>query len=97
MTGKTVGGPAIVRRALPSVADFQSLHVLHQMAATQLAAAYCDALVQDEALRRGIIPPASISMPRWPTRTIAWRQQVAAPLVDRALNSGLLDDIERGA
>ena len=96
VTGKTVGETfAIVRRALPSVADFQAFMSSHQMAATQLAAAYCDALVQDEALRRGIIPAGFDFNAPVADPTIAWRQQVAAPLVDRARNSGLLDDIER--
>jgi hypothetical protein len=96
VTGKTVGETfEIVRRALPGVADFQAFMSSHQMAATQLAAAYCDAMVQDNALRRAIIPAAFDFDAPVADPGINWRQQVAAPLVDRALNSGLVSDADR--
>ncbi len=71
----------------------------HLMAATQLAAAYCDALVQDEELRESIFPAPpvfdfnrSVADP-----AIDWRNHIIAPLVDRAINTGLLSDGERTA
>jgi concanavalin A-like lectin/glucanase superfamily protein len=96
VTGKTVAETFdSVRRALSGVADFNAFMSSHQMAATQLAAAYCDALVQDPGLRAQLFPPqfnfaAQVSNP-----DIDWRNHVAAPLVDRAANRGLLSDMER--
>ena len=95
VTGKTVAETfSNVRRALPGVEDFQAFMSSHQMAATQLAAAYCDGLVQDETLREELFPAASgfsfdtsVADP-----TIDWRQQIISPLVDRAINTGLLSD-----
>tara|TARA_R110002110_G_scaffold415561_2_gene650913 strand:- start:127150 stop:129804 length:2655 start_codon:yes stop_codon:yes gene_type:complete len=97
VTGKTVSETfASVRRALPGIADFQAFMSSHQMAATQLAAAYCDALVQDTALRASVFPGFDFN------RAVAdpgidWRDTVAAPLVDRSVNSGLLSAADRSA
>lgn len=93
VTGKTVGETyAIVRRALPGSADFNAFLSSHLMAATQLTAAYCDALVQDVALRQAIFgPPSSFDFNRPVADAgIDWRSAIVAPLVDRAINSGLL-------
>lgn len=106
VTGKTVGQTfELVRRALPSVADFNAYSASHQMAATQLAAAYCDALVQSVELRQALFP----APPTFDFSTavndagIQWREHIAAPLIDRAIKSGLftssvrdelLDEIE---
>lgn len=100
VTGKTVGETfALVRRALPSVADFNAYSASHQMAATQLAAAYCDALVQDVALREQLFPAPPVFDFQTPVAdsTIGWREHVAAPLVDRAINTGLLISGQREA
>jgi Concanavalin A-like lectin/glucanases superfamily len=107
VTGKTVAETFnIVRRALPGIADFQAFMSSHQMAATQLAAAYCDALVQDQTLRQQIFPgPPAFDFNR-PVADpdIDWRGHVVVPLVDRAIKSGLysaadreriLDELER--
>lgn len=98
VTGKTVAETyATIRRALPAIADFNAFMSSHQMAATQLAAAYCDALVQDVALREALFPqpPAfDFSMPV-AAPEIDWREHVVAPLVDRATNTGLLSPAER--
>jgi hypothetical protein len=98
VTGKTVGDTyATIRRQLPSVEDFQAFMSSHHMAATQLAAAYCDALVQDVSLREKIFPAASVfnfsagvSDPN-----IDWRNHVVVPLVDRVVNKNLLSDTAR--
>lgn len=98
VTGKTVGETfATVRRALPSVADFQAFQSSHQMAATQLAAAYCDALVQDVSLREQLFPapPTFDFSTPVATPSIDWRNHVVAPLVDRAINTGLLSAADR--
>lgn len=100
VTGKTVGETfALVRRALPSVADFNAYSASHQMAATQLTAAYCDALVQDVALREALFPaPPEFDFSRNVSDpTIDWRNHIAAPLVDRAIKRGLFDAASREA
>jgi len=98
VTGKTVPQTyATVRRALPGVEDFQAFMSSHQMAATQLAAAYCDNLVQQQDLREAIFPAASTFDFNRPVAdpTIDWRNHVVAPLVDRAISSGLLSAATR--
>jgi len=100
VTGKTVGETyALVRRALPAVADFNAYSAAHQMAATQLTAAYCDALVQDVGLRAQLFPapPVFDFQARSGDPAINWRDHIAAPLVDRAINTGLLDTAVREA
>lgn len=100
VTGKTVGETfALVRRALPGVADFNAFSSSHLMAATQLAAAYCDALVQDVPLREAVFPaPPVFDFSRAVADpTINWRTHVVAPLVDRAINTGLISDVQRNA
>ncbi|MEM9254720.1 MAG: LamG domain-containing protein [Pseudomonadota bacterium] len=100
VTGKTVGETyTLVRRALPGVSDFNAFSSSHQMAATQLAAAYCDALVQDVALRETVFPAPPMFNFNQPVADpgIDWRNHVVAPLVDRAINTGLMTDAQRGA
>ncbi len=96
VTGKTVAETfAAVRRALPAVADFNAFQSSHQMAATQLTAAYCDALVQDPQ-RRAAIFPASFDFSRPVADAgINWRSQVVEPLVDRAINRDVLAPADR--
>lgn len=98
VTGKTVAETfQIVRRALPSVADFQTFMSSHQMAATQLTAAYCDALVQDVNLRERIFPAPPVFNFNAPVADpgIDWRSHIVTPLVDRAINTGLLSSGDR--
>lgn len=95
-TGKSVADTyTAVRRALPGVADFNAFMSSHQMAATQLAAAYCDALVQDSGLRADLFPAGLDITTPVASPSMDWRQQVVAPLVDRAANSGLLPPVYR--
>ncbi|MAT95098.1 MAG: ATPase [Halioglobus sp.] len=98
VTGKTVGETfAQVRRALPGVADFNAFLSSHLMAATQLAAAYCDALVQDSALRGQLFPPQFDFSQPVGDPGIDWRNHVVTPLVDRAVNRDLLPQNVRQA
>jgi hypothetical protein len=60
------------------------------MAATQLAAAYCDALVQDVSLRQAIFPAAFDFGAAVADPGIDWRNNIVVPLVDRVLNTGLV-------
>jgi hypothetical protein len=98
VTGKTVAETfSTVRRALPSVAEFNAFMSSHQMAATQLTAAYCDALVQDVSRRVALFPSppifrfdAAVADP-----SIDWRNHIVVPLVDRAINSGSISEENR--
>ena len=92
VTGKTVPETyASIRRGLPASGDFQAFSSAHQMSATQLASAYCDALVQDNTRRQAMFPDFAFSAPV-DDPSHDWRNDVAAPLLDRAINSGLLED-----
>lgn len=98
VTGKTVAETFnTVRRALPGIADFNAFMSSHQMAATQLAAAYCDALVQDVSRRETIFPAPPIFSFNTPVAntSIKWREHIVVPLVDRAINTGLMSDLDR--
>ncbi len=95
VTGKTVGETfKQVRRALPAVADFSAFQSAHLMAATQLTAAYCDALMQDDTLRTDLFPGFDFSRPVGDVG-IDWRGAVATPLVDRAIKTGLTASADR--
>ncbi len=95
VTGKTVAETfADVRRGLPANADFQAFSSAHQMSATQLASAYCDALVQSNSLSAAMFPGFNFSAPV-DDPGHDWRNDVAAPLVDRAINTGLVEDVIR--
>jgi len=99
VTGKTVAETfGTVRRALPGVADFNACMSSHQMAATQLTAAYCDALVQDVSRREAIFPGPPIFDFNTPVAdpSIDWRNHIVVPLVDRAISTGLMDSLDRG-
>ncbi len=96
VTGKTVAETfSNVRRALPGVAEFNAFMSSHQMAATQLTAAYCDALVQDADLRRQVFAAGFDFNTPVASPAINWRQDIIAPLVDRAANQGLLATTDR--
>jgi mono/diheme cytochrome c family protein len=97
VTGKTVSETfADVRRGLPANADFLGFSSAHQMSATQLASAYCDALVQSSSLSDAMFPAFNFNAPV-DDPSHDWRDAVAAPLVDRAINTGLLEDSIRGS
>ncbi len=99
VTGKTVAETfTTVRRALPSVAEFNAFMSSHQMAATQLTAAYCDALVQDVSKRESLFPspPTFRFDAAVADSSIDWRNHIVVPLVDRAINSGLMSVADRG-
>lgn len=86
-TGKTVSETFDnVRRSLPSVADFQTYMASHQMAVIQLAAAYCDALVEDDTLRDQLFTdgaPLDLSTPVASVSNADWENKLVVPLVNR--------------
>ena len=89
VTGKSVAQTAAeLRRQLPTVADFQAYMSSHHMAVTQLAAAYCDALLQEPTLRNTIFPGFDFDTSASDS-ALNWSNDVVDPLVDRALNTNL--------
>jgi mono/diheme cytochrome c family protein len=95
VTGKTVAQTyESIRRGLPANPSFQAFSSAHQMAATQLASAYCDSLVQEASFRDQMFPSfnfgAAVDDPGHD-----WRNDIAAPLVDQAINNGLVPDAVR--
>ena len=95
VTGKTVAQTfEAVRRGLPGIADFNAFMSSHQMAATQLTAAYCDALMQDTAKRKTLFPGFAFNTPV-ASPALNWRNDVVVPLVDRAINTGLMSSTDR--
>jgi hypothetical protein len=65
MTGVSVADPGVqstfntVRQQLPSVADIETFLSAHQVGVAQLAIQYCDALVEDPALRTSFFTEAA--------------------------------------
>ncbi|MCR8922373.1 LamG domain-containing protein [Dasania sp. GY-MA-18] len=100
VTGKTVSETfTALKEQLPSVNSFQAYMSSHQMAVTQLAAAYCDALVQDAGLRASLFPGFDFSgnvstHPQMSDETIIgetyWGGNIVDPLIDKSMNTGLL-------
>ena len=98
VTGVPMNNPAVsqvfdqVKQAMPVTADFQAYLSSHQMAVTQLAMGYCDTLVDTGALRDSFFPNAASSV--FATRAdlvtdSAWSNDIIAPLLTRALATGL--------
>ena len=100
VTGKSVIGTfESLKKQLPSVSDFQAYMSSHQMAATQLAAAYCDAMVQDSTLRSEIFPDFDFTgnVSQHPLMSDEgtlgdeyWGSSIVDPLIDRVMNTQLL-------
>ena len=76
-----------VKRSLPSTADFQTFMASHQMAVMQLAAAYCDALVEDSVLSAAFFEDGTAFNMTAAVNTVSdpdWESKVVIPLIDRA-------------
>lgn len=97
VTGKTVAQTyQLIRRQLPGIANFQAYMSSHQMAATQLAAAYCDALVQDDGRRNALFDSGfNILAPVAGISYNDWSDKIVGPLLDRAINTGLFTAMQR--
>ena len=90
VTGKTISETFdSVRRSLASTADFQTYLSSHQMAVTQLAGAYCDALVEDTTLRANVFDASVFADPVAAVSDADWSNKVIYPLIDRAYATGL--------
>lgn len=100
-SGRDAGKFHELKEQLPSVNSFQAYMSSHQMAVTQLAAAYCDVLVEDNTLKtamfgdfdvRQSIDTLLLTDPGSNNDEDYWRTRIVEPLVSKALNSGLLMD-----
>jgi mono/diheme cytochrome c family protein len=93
VTGKTVSETFnTVRRSLASVPDFQTYMASHQMAVTQLAGAYCDALVEDPAARALLFTDGAVFDFDAAVESVTdntWSNQVIYPLIDKVFATGL--------
>lgn len=79
-----------VRQQLPSSESIEGFLASHQTAVSQLAIAYCDALVDDPALRSSYFPDVEFgSAPGTALGTDADRDDVANPLLEGIMGSGL--------
>jgi mono/diheme cytochrome c family protein len=80
-----------IRRSMPSIADFQAYFSSHQMAITQLAIAYCDVLVEDNAKRTAFFvddagPTAfTFNQQADVVSDAEWTDQVIDPLLEAVL------------
>ena len=77
-----------IRRSLPAIADFQAYFASHQMAVTQLAIGYCDALVDNAGLRSAFFNDGSAFDINRNADVIPdeqWLSQVIYPLLERIL------------
>jgi len=89
---------ALVRQQLPAVVDLNAVLASHQVGIAQLAIEYCNALVEDEALRTDLWggfnfgAPASTAFDTGPER-----DQIFVPLLTRAMNTGLASQPDEAA
>lgn len=89
-TGKTVSQTfSSVRRSLPSQSDFQTYMASHQMAVMQLAAAYCDALVEDTGLSNVMFNGFDTSVAVESVANSTWSSRVIDPLINKVYATGL--------
>jgi hypothetical protein len=96
MTGVPMTDPAIVstydrvREQLPTVENIEGFLSSHQIGAAQLAIEYCNALVDDSAMRTAYFPGFNFAAPAASAfDTPAERAQITGPLVARAVGTGI--------
>ena len=80
-----------LKSQLPTVAAFNAYLASHQMAVTQLAAVYCDSLMQSTTLKAALFPGFVFNRSSSSVLTNEWRTSIVEPLRDRFLNTGLYD------
>lgn len=95
MTGVSTNHPAVadtfatVRQQLPTVENINGFLSSHQMAITQLAIQYCDALVEDSTLRSSFFPGFNVSAATSSAFDTAGRSQVITPLINEFVGQDL--------
>ena len=78
-----------VKQALPSLADITGFASAQQMAVTQLAIEYCNALVNDTSKRAQIFPGFNFGQTVNDAFVLGDRTLVTQPLYERTMNIGV--------
>jgi len=78
---------ALVRTQLPTVETIEAFSAAHEIGIAQLAIEYCNALVEDTALRTAYFP--GFVFTTQPSIAFTNRDLVLNPLIDNAMNIGL--------
>ena len=95
MTGVATTNPAVldtyttVKQQLPTVETIKGFLSSHQMAVTQMAIQYCDALVKNGQLRAEMFPGFDFSAPANTAFDHGGRSLVTGPLLSRFVGSNL--------
>jgi len=78
-----------VRQQLPTVESIEGFLSAQQMAVSQLAIEYCNALVEDTSLRASYFPGFDFTADANGINAATWDNQVITPLLDRIMGSNL--------
>jgi len=78
-----------VKQGLPTVVDINTFVSAQQMAVTQLAIAYCNALVNDTGLRAAFFPDFDFTDSVNDAFVLGDRSFVTTPLYEKTMNTGL--------
>lgn len=78
-----------VRQQLPSVENIQGFLSSQQMAVTQMAIQYCDALVRDNSLRASYFPGFDFTADASDAFDATGRSQIINPLLDRVVGQNI--------
>ena len=78
-----------IKQQLPTVEALDGFLSSHQVAISQLAIEYCNALVNDTALRAGYFPGFDFDRPAASAFDAAGRDRVITPLLERIAGTGL--------
>jgi hypothetical protein len=78
-----------IKQQLPSSEEITGFLSSHQVAISQLAIEYCNALVDDAALRSSFFPGFDFSAYANDIPDLTWQDQVVNPLIDRFLGQNL--------
>jgi hypothetical protein len=79
-----------LRQSLPAVPEIMTFLSSHQVAITQLAIQYCDALIEDGSLAASYFPGVDFSAPKGTVFSVANRDLVIDPLIDRVMGIGVM-------
>ncbi|MCP4273416.1 MAG: LamG domain-containing protein [Gammaproteobacteria bacterium] len=79
-----------VKQGLPTVVDINTFVSAQQMAVTQLAIAYCNALVNDTSLRAAFFPDFDFSDSVNDAYVLGDRSYITTPLYEKTMNTGLV-------
>nr|WP_136250731.1 LamG domain-containing protein [Ningiella ruwaisensis] len=95
ITGVSINEPGVratftqLRQQLPSVPNLDSFVTANQMAITQLAIKYCDALVEDTSLRAQFFPDLDFSVDANAGFNTATRNAIINPLNQKVLGTNI--------